>query len=230
MQRVRHLARFDNLAIALALLTACSATLTQGRVSLLPPRRLAHPERVAVARPGLRAGAATIPARTGLRCMSQVRACKWGRRCDKHALKSALEQMPHPLIATIAMGRIRLLHPRESPTEMTCGRLDVEMVMIRHQAITMRDNPPALRRYGQLLEKDIAVFIVEKDILPRHTTCRDVVISSRVCNTQGPGHRIASLDECWVEDEPYTQDIQGRRTLKSKDVTLSTVDTAENVL
>jgi hypothetical protein len=51
------------------------------------------------------------------------------------------------------------------------------------------------------------VFIVEKDILPRHTTCRDVVISSRVFNTKGPGHRVASLDGFWVKDEPYTQYI-----------------------
>ncbi len=93
-----------------------------------------------------------------------------GLGLDEHALQAALQQMTRPLGASIAMRRIRVIPPRESTAEVALGGLDCSMGVMRHHARAVTDHPPALRRRVQLFEKDCALFIVEQDILPGHTT------------------------------------------------------------
>ncbi|MEE8287127.1 MAG: hypothetical protein V3R72_10570, partial [Gammaproteobacteria bacterium] len=89
---------------------------------------------------------------------------------DAHALQAALKQMTRPLGASIAMRRIRVIPPRESTAEVALGGLDCSMGVMRHHARAVTDHPPAWIRRVQLWEKDCAIFLVEKDILPGHTT------------------------------------------------------------
>ncbi len=154
--------------ISLALLTALRTTLTQGRMHLQPSRRLTQPERVPVARPVIqgRRRHHTSPHRVEVDKPSQF--VQVGLGFDEHALQAALKQMTRPLIASIDMRRICLVHPLETTAEVALGGLDCSMGVIRHQARAVIDHPPALIRRVQLLEKDFAIFIVEKDILPGH--------------------------------------------------------------
>lgn len=53
---------------------------------------------------------------------------------------------------------------------MPLWRLDVEMVMIGHEAIGMNDDLPALMGFPELLQEDVAIFIIEANILSGHTS------------------------------------------------------------
>ncbi len=167
LPRIRHAPGFDKRARAL--LTACSALLTQCRVQRQPRLRLTQPERVAVARPGIprRCCHHTGPHRVEVHVPGQCVQMRLG--FDEHALKAAVQEMPRPLGASIAMRRRRVVPPLESTAEVALGGLDCSMGVMRHHARAVTDHPPALRRRVQLWEKDCAIFFVEQDSLPGHT-------------------------------------------------------------
>ncbi len=56
--------------------------------------------------------------------------------------------------------------------------------MIRHEAIGMNDDAPALMGLSELVQEDVAIFIVKENIAPGDTACGDVVKGARIIDAQ----------------------------------------------
>ncbi len=86
---------------------------------------------------------------------------------DEDMLTSALQEMPGSLGATMHMGGV-MFDPLQAATAMVRWRLYLEVRVMRHEARGMHDDPPAAMSLRQLLQEDIAVFIVKEHLLSRH--------------------------------------------------------------
>lgn len=92
-----------------------------------------------------------------------------GLGLDENVLKSALKEMASSLVAAIDIGRVILIEPLQAAAEMPLWRLYVEVIVMGHEAIGMNNDPPALMGLCELLQEDVAIFIMEEHILSGHT-------------------------------------------------------------
>ena len=68
------------------------------------------------------------------------------------------------------------------------GRLDQEMVVVRHQAVCVADPPAALDHMREDVEIQVPMFVRKEDVLARVPATSDVVDSVLVLDAKRSSH------------------------------------------
>ena len=88
----------------------------------------------------------------------------------------------------IEVRRIRTIKVMHHPINVSPSRFKNQMIMIRHQHVTVKLHTIDMQRLGEQLEKLTPVGVVLEYDLPFVSSAGDVVDGARVLDSQWSGH------------------------------------------
>jgi hypothetical protein len=95
--------------------------------------------------------------------------------------------MPVPPIEELCADTADMAH---APGEVPFGRLDEQMAVVGHQAVSSNPDPEHFRGFFELVEEGLIVSSLLKDPLQPPTTVHDVIPGTRVLYGQWSGHNV----------------------------------------
>lgn len=107
---------------------------------------------------------------------------------DQDGGEPALQDVARALVARVealGVGGVQALH---APRQVRPGRLDDQVVVVRHEAVGEAPPPARPDDLTEAMEEEAAVVVVEEDLLPRVAPGGDVIQRAGELDAQRPGH------------------------------------------
>jgi hypothetical protein len=93
---------------------------------------------------------------------------------DEQALESTPEDVPHTIMSSIERLAVDAVQLSECPGDGRLGRLEEQMVVIPHQAVSVTAQAPTIHDRLKSLEEHRPIDVIEKDRLPGVAPCENV--------------------------------------------------------